>query len=135
MNLIICLDNNNGMGFAGRRQSADRVLARHILSFTANTKVWMSPHSAAFFGESPDNFVFRQTYWMDAGEQDYCFAEYDFPPEAIKLVRSIIVYRWNRFYPADRYFPAEELMKRSKRVGSEFSGSSHERITQEIYSL
>ena len=34
MNLIVCLDDNGGMMFGGRRQTRDRLVNRHILEMT-----------------------------------------------------------------------------------------------------
>ena len=49
-------------------------------------------------------------------------------------IRTVILYQWNRRYPADRYFPLEltdgswELQRTE-----ELKGSSHEKITKEVY--
>lgn len=135
MNLIICLDNKNGISFAGRRQSLDRVLAGHIVKLVKNSRLWMHPYSASFFPELPENAILDPEYHTRAAGEDYCFAETDLRAVSFAGVRSIIVYRWNRVYPADVHFPAVELEKRQKTVCAEFEGSSHDRITQEIYRL
>ena len=63
---------------------------------------------------------------------DACFVEDgDFPQEQPS---AILLYRWNRRYPADRYFPFDPLTAGYRLVSSEeFEGFSHERITADYY--
>ena len=52
MNLIICIDTNNGMMFNNRRQSRDRVLIEHILDLIGNKKLWITNFSRELFENS-----------------------------------------------------------------------------------
>ena len=47
-------------------------------------------------------------------------------------LESLVLYRWNRRYPADVYFDLDLSQWRlvSRR---EFSGTSHDTITKEVY--
>lgn len=47
-------------------------------------------------------------------------------------VDSVILYKWNRVYPADQYF-AMDLSGWKLVETVEFPGSSHEKITEERY--
>ena len=48
-------------------------------------------------------------------------------------IERIILYRWNRAYPGDMFFDIK--LDRSWHLASaeDFAGSSHEKITKEIY--
>ena len=45
MKAIVCLDDNEGMTFAGRRQSRDRVVCADILFLTRGKKLFMNAYS------------------------------------------------------------------------------------------
>ena len=45
---------------------------------------------------------------------------------------SVVLYKWNRVYPADQYF-AMDLSGWKLVETVEFPGSSHEKITEERY--
>ena len=42
MNLIICIDINNGMMFNNRRQSRDKMLIKHILNLIGDKRLWIT---------------------------------------------------------------------------------------------
>ena len=133
MHLVVCLDNNNGMAFNGRRQSRDRELTRQMISMMNGNPLRMSPYSAKMFLDAPEGAVITSDdYLTNAGPQDFCFAETDDLTGFMKQVGSIIVFRWSRVYPADLWFP-DVLSDWRKFFTSEFAGSSHEKITKEIY--
>lgn len=135
MNLIVCLDNKNGMAFNRRRQSRDRYLMADILEVVGEGCLRMAPESAELFPELPGNVRVDADFINRAADDEYCFCEDDRWLPLRSRAGSIIVYRWNRVYPADLRFPGEELEKRERTVEKEFAGFSHERITRERYSL
>ena len=45
MNVIICLDQNNGMLFNNRRQSGDRIVRKNILEYINGAKLYMDEYS------------------------------------------------------------------------------------------
>ena len=69
-----------------------------------------------------------------AGSGEYCFVEdQDILPYEDEL-ESIILFQWNRSYPADFHFPADILSHGWTMTESEeFEGSSHEKIIREVY--
>ena len=122
MILIVCLDDDNGMMFNNRRQSKDLLVRKRILELVGEDKIWMSEYSKGQFEE-------EILICENMSEADYVFAEN--PDDIIDVeFDKVIVYRWNRRYPADRSLTIEG----KTIVGTyEFAGNSHEKITEEIY--
>ena len=126
MKLIVCLDDNNGMMFNNRRQSRDRVLVENVLELCNDEKLYTNEYSAKLF---PENTV-EMFESIDNIEEGYCFAENFTVNE--EYVEEIIVYKWNRLYPADTHFNIS--LKNWNIIETvEFEGSSHEKITRERY--
>lgn len=135
MKLIVCLDDNNGMLFNKRRQSSDAELCKHIYRMTAGRKLWMNEYSAKLFAEYSDVISVDECFLELADEDDYCFLEKLNVTPILSGVREIIIFKWNRVYPADTWFPAE-IMKNFKLIAQEeFPGKSHKTITKEVYTL
>ena len=69
-----------------------------------------------------------------ADDGDVCFIENIHLAPYIKDVSTLVVYRWNRLYPSDFKFDVDILKSGfSLESVKEFEGSSHEKITKEIY--
>lgn len=130
MKIIVCVDKSNGMLFNSRRQSQDEELRKRIIEISKNSKLLMNDYSAKQF-ENKNNIFISENFLNEAKTGDYCFIENnEIPTEKIE---EIIIYKWNRKYPADTYFEID-LKKGFKKISStDFSGSSHEKITEEIY--
>lgn len=136
MKIIVCLDDRDGMLFNRRRQSKDSALREHLLKMTAGSRLWMNRYSAAQFSDAADKFLVDEAFLEKAGQDDYCFVENADISAYAGSVSGVIIYRWNREYPADVRFPTELFANRWKRENCEnFPGNSHEQITQEVYSL
>ena len=133
MHLIVCLDDNNGMAFNHRRQTRDRELIRKMLDTVNGNPIWMSPYSYKMFLDAPEGAVIpNENYLEEAGEGDFCFAELENLEEIMHKVKSLIIFRWNRVYPADTWLPVD-LSSWRKYFSEDFEGSSHEKITKEMY--
>ena len=52
--------------------------------------------------------------------------------EIISKFQSIVIFRWNREYPSDKFFNFD-IQYYSMTLCEEFEGTSHEKITMEIY--
>lgn len=130
MILIVCIDDRSGMAFNHRRQSRDRILADRIASLTAGKKLWMEPYSQKLF--SCGNAVASDDYLTVVGTDDYCFVERDDVMPYEDKIRKIIVFRWNRVYPSDLRLGVD-LTAWQLVSSEEFPGSSHEKITMEVY--
>lgn len=132
MNAVICLDEKNGMLFNKRRQSRDSILNQKLVSLADKNKIWMNSYSAKLFAdfdiETDDNFTKK------AEENDFCFFEQEITKEDIDNAQSFYVFLWNRHYPADVYFTFNlEQEGFTLSETEEFEGSSHEKITLNIY--
>lgn len=136
MKLIVCLDDRDGILFNRRRQSKDSALRCDVLKITAGSRLWMNGYSAEQF-QNDNALIYTDERFLDKAEaDDYCFVENTDISAYAELVSGVIIYRWNREYPADTRFPVELFRHRWERVSCDgFPGSSHEQITREVYSL
>ncbi|MBQ6851667.1 MAG: ribonuclease Z [Oscillospiraceae bacterium] len=136
MILIVCLDDENGMMFNKRRQSMDRCIRERILTLCAEKPLWMNTYSAGQFREQTSNLHIAENYLELAKEGEYCFVENTDVTKVVDRVERLVIFRWNRRYPADVKFPLELFSYRWTLTDKvDFSGTSHERITQEVYML
>lgn len=134
MRIAVCVDDQNGMLFNRRRQSQDRLLREDLLREAGDRPLWINAYSARQFGPLPPNVRTAEDFLEQAGPGEFCFVEdQDILPYQ-ERIEGILIYRWNRRYPADTRFPLSlEGWKLERR--EEFPGSSHERITKEVYRL
>lgn len=130
MIVIVCLDDKNGMMFNKRRQSSDRVLREHIIAITKESRLWMNEYSAEMFENA--NINVHSNFLKKANLGDYCFVENCSLEKHIKKIEKIIVYRWNKRYPADMYFDIS-LEDWKLLSTTDLIGNSHEKITEETY--
>ena len=132
MNLVVCLDENNGMLFNGRRQSQDRAVRADLLASIGEAPLWLNGYSARPFADAADRLRVDEAFWQKAGAGAWCLAEEPVPPGVWPAVESVTVYRWHRRYPADVAFafPDDGWTLTESR---DFAGFSHERITKEVY--
>lgn len=131
MKLIVCVDETMGMMFNNRRQSRDGVLIEHILDLVDDKKIWITNFSESLFRFKTEYVLFEEKP-IDIGDEDFCFVENITPSTFEKYVDEIIIYNWNRRYPADMYFDIclDDWILESE---VEIKGSSHEKITERIY--
>lgn len=134
MNIIVCLDERNGMSFNNRRQSRDRAVITHILKTFDCQCIRMHPKSVPLFEGVDLKICACENYLQVAKENDWCFVETDDVLPFIDSVRQIVVYRWNRVYPFDKSFPIDQLNASFSQVSiSDFPGYSHPVISVEVY--
>ena len=133
MNIIVCVDDQYGMMFNARRQSRDSVLCDKTSEIVANHKLWISKYTAQVFSVT-EKICVSENFLDDADEEDYCFVEDAEIKAFLSKAHRVIMFRWNRVYPADVFFPADILENCFTRVKREdFPGSSHKTITMEEY--
>ena len=105
MIVIVCLDDKGGMMFNHRRQSRDKSLCAQILRLTKHSILHMSHYSARLFSDlNPPDLAVSDTFLRDAGNGDFCFVEDAALAPVEKRIEKLIIFKWNRTYPADRYF-------------------------------
>lgn len=134
MIVITCLDDDNGMFFNKRRQSRDEEVIKDILENT-DKKIWMNQYSAKLFEPfQPSKLIVEDDFFNCLKKGDYCFVEnYNLKSQEDRI-EYIIIYRWNRKYPADVYFDIDLIAEEWELVDTkEFRGGSHDKITREIY--
>ena len=148
MKIIVCVDNHNGMMFNHRRQSQDRVLRKRIMELTGGKKLWMNAYSQKQFLQVNGNMPKEQeqsgqlgqsgqiqadeAFLEKAGPGEPCFVEDRSVAPFAGRVERVVLYRWDRAYPADLYWDLSlEGWTLARR--EEFPGFSHEIITKEVY--
>lgn len=135
MKVIICVDDNNGMMFNNRRQSRDRILIDNVVQNVVGGNLLMAPYSEPLFKDSDiDSFFLSEDILEEAAPEDFCFIENKALLPYSDRIDELIIYRWNRVYPADMYLDIQPEALSLKLVSTtEFAGSSHEKITKELY--
>lgn len=131
MKVIMCLDDRNGYAFNHRRQSQDKIQREKMMERVQDSLLYMSSYSAKLF-ESLDNIKVSDTYLDEVKENDYCFVELEDLSFYEDKIKQFIIYRWNRTYPYDKQMTFD-LSSYQLIETNEFAGSSHEKITEEIY--
>lgn len=133
MILIVCVDKNNGMLFNRRRQSRDTALIEHVIELSNNNNLWIKNFSKDIFEQYElKNLKIDEELLEHAENDDYCFIEDILLSNIIDKFDKIILYNWNRKYPADLYFDID-LTEWILEGEVNFKGNSHDQITQKIY--
>ena len=135
MIVMLCVDKRMGMFFNRRRQSQDCLLREDILAEAVDRRLWMNAYSyQQFAGLAAENIYVDEAFLDKAETGDCCFVENQLLSAYQAKIEQIILYHWNRSYPADLYLdiclPGSDW---HLQACSEFPGSSHEKITKEVY--
>ena len=135
MKAIVCLDDRGGMTFGGRRQSRDRALCEDIVrDLDIGQRLLMCEYSKNLFESYAERVNVCDGFLDLAQSSDVCFVENKALLPYIDKIDSLVIYRWNRHYPSDTCFDLDLEASGFGLVSScEFVGSSHEKITKEIY--
>lgn len=131
MIIALCVDDEYGMLFHGRRQSRDRILIDRLMK--TGKRICVNAYSAKLFSPLPVNVSVQETFLENAEPEDICFVENIAITALPENCERLILYHWNRRYPADLYFPVEELKKWKLKSTCDFPGNSHDVITEKIY--
>ncbi|MGN0405709.1 MAG: ribonuclease Z [Bariatricus sp.] len=139
---ILCIDDAGGMMFNKRRQSRDKAVTEDIRKTCGDGKLWIHPFSEKLFASAGDlkakeeagdmQIVSSEHFLEMAQEGEYCFVENAELKPYISRIEKLIVYHWNRRYPADQYLDLQ-LEKWEREDREDMRGNSHEKITKEIY--
>lgn len=126
MVVYVCLDDRNGMLFNNRRQSRDgavladiRASVPGLLTIDSFSEKLISASAIPYAVGDPVPGV-------------HFFLENRKASELLPLAEKIVLYRWNRVYPADFRFDGD-LSGFALESTREFPGKSHETITKEVY--
>lgn len=132
MKLIVCVDDNLGISFFGKRQSMDEIQRKDVFETVKNNKVYLSQYSYDLYKDL--NLDFKIISEDEKNNFDgYFIYEGEFLDSFIDYVDEIICYNWNRNYPFDETFDElkKDIWKEIERL--DFVGKSHEKITKIRY--
>lgn len=127
MTLYICLDDRNGLKFNNRRQSRDSAVLEDIRRLMTGNLL-IDSFSEKLIREAGIPYVLPPETAED-------FFVEDIPSdEILGKTSKLVIYRWNRHYPSDvRWEPDLAGMGFILTETTEFAGTSHEKITREVY--
>lgn len=131
MIVIVCLDENQGMMFHGRRQSRDKAVSERIEQICKGKKLWMNSYSYQLYG-TLEGAVEDEEFIHKAGSGEFCLVENQHLSMVQKKLEELIIFWWNRSYPRDFRLDLD-LSEWRKRAVREFPGNSHEKITEVCY--
>lgn len=132
MKLLVCIEMRNGILFNHRRVSQDRVVTEDILK-ESEGKLWIGEYSRSLFKEqSSCELKVDDEYRKKAGSEEWCFVETELDSEIAKNTDELVVYQWNRRYPADTFMKLD-LKEWEELSQEELKGFSHEKITKIRY--
>lgn len=130
MTVFVCLDDNNGMLFNNRRQSRDSKVIEQILAISNGKNLYMDSYSSKLFEGNnviaDDNFLEKMT------DEDFCFVEKSNLKEYDEKINELIIFRWNKKYPFDKQLDIN-FEERKLKDSYDFEGTSHEKITCEVW--
>lgn len=131
MKVLVFLDDAKGMMFNHRRQSQDRILRDRIQEICTGHTIWMNRYSYKLYGEVGNSKV-DEAFLEKAEADDFCIVETAYLKKVEEKIERLIVFWWNRKYPADLYLDLDLYDWRLEET-KEFAGFSHDKITEEIY--
>lgn len=128
MTVYVCLDDRGGMLFNHRRQSRDIRVLEDIRESIPEV-LTIDPFSEKLIAEAGIPYVLAgETLDADA----HFFLEARSAAQTAAASSRLVIYRWNRHYPADVRFDAD-LSGFTPESTSQFPGKSHDIITKEVY--
>lgn len=128
----VCIGDGNGMLFNRRRVSRDKRQQEDLLALCGDGRLWMDEYTAPLFAWAAERVTVDEDFLQNAGPGEVCFVEDQPLAPAADRVEAVVLYRWNRAYPADARFDLDlSGFQLTERV--EFPGTSHEKITREVY--
>ena len=127
---VVCLDNEGGMTFFGKRQSRDGLLIADLCE-SVDGPIYMNSFSSHLFLDRPERAVISADPISDCPDGGVVFVENLPLAPSLDKVAKIILYRWNRLYPSDKKIDVD--LGLFERVSErDFKGSSHDRITRTL---
>lgn len=133
MKIFVCVDDEGGMSFMGRRVSRDRVVTEDIIK-TAGGKLVIYPYSERLLREAGCSPRVSCDALAAAGDDEWVFIEDRGAGECLDRIDTVVLYRWNRLYPSDKkldFCPTRAGF--SLAEATDMVGKSHEKITREVY--
>lgn len=120
------------MLFNHRRLSRDRRVCEKILDYSNEKELWMNAYSRKLFTDLTDiNSIQVDEEFLDKS-QSICFVENQDITPYLPKIDTLVLFQWNRNYPADFFFTVD-LSQWNLISTEDFEGTSHEKITMEVY--
>ena len=120
------------MLFNHRRLSRDRRVCEKILDYSNEKELWMNAYSRKLFTDLTDiNSIQIDEKFLDKS-QSICFVENQDITPYLPKIDTLVLFQWNRDYPADFFFTVD-LSQWNLISTEDFEGTSHEKITMEVY--
>ena len=120
------------MLFNHRRLSRDRRVCEKILDYSNEKELWMNAYSRKLFTDLTDiNSIQVDEKFLDKS-QSICFVENQDITPYLPKIDTLVLVQWNRDYPADFFFTVD-LSQWNLISTEDFEGTSHEKITMEVY--
>lgn len=125
--VVVCVDKNGGQTRLGRRLASDRAVRSRIASLPQ--PVCVDEYTATQFTEDEDRSRLSVVSDPAAIKEGTAFLErQDIPDDA----DTILVFRWDKRYPADRYLAFRFRGWRKARK-EDFPGDAHDKVTLETW--
>ena len=134
MRVVVCISDGGGMLFNKRRQSRDVKLIENLSELLEDGLIYTNDFSAPLFEGSALSVLSVSNPLDSATSGDTVFAENLSLKDKEDKISSLVIYKWNRKYPADRYLdvsPEKLGMRLAETL--DFVVKSHEKITREIW--
>ena len=131
--VAVAVDDEGGMLFYGKRLSKDGVLTAEFIESAGEAPVCASIFSKILFAKYP-NVKLCENLFDEAEDGSFCFVENLHLVPYLNMIDTLVIYRWNRFYNSDFKLDIDPKECGYKlRSATEFGGSSHDKITKEVY--
>jgi hypothetical protein len=133
LTVVVCIDDRGGMMFNKRRQSRDRVLIQELVE-SVEGKIYINSYSTLLFESHTDRVEINENPLKECPSGAVCFIENLTLAPHLMDISTLIVYKWNKKYPSDVRLDIDIKKEGFKLLKTkEFQGSSHDKITKEIY--
>lgn len=133
MNIIVCVEDNNGMMFNKRRVSQDVEVRNDIYKNLYGKTLIMNSYSFKMFEKDGSNANIKVDENLPIDDNmNFQFIENVKLSKFEQKIDNLVVYYWNRKYPNDFKFDID--ISKWKLVSEvEFIGKSHEKITKKVF--
>ena len=101
MKIFVCLDEKGGMMFNHHRQSRDRILMADMKTSVEASPLLVSPYSEKLVREHGIPCSVHENLLSVSGSDDFCFVEDTDASDYADRIDTVIIYKWNKRYPAD----------------------------------
>ena len=134
LKIIVCIDERFGMLFFGKRLSRDSIMLEDMKAHIGEDRLYCHPFSEKLLDAADIKYKSRENFLDKAKDDDFCFVENTHIRDYMEDVSELVIYNWNRHYPSDMQLDIiPGTFGLSLADTKEFAGSSHEKITKEIY--